>query len=53
MLGTILIVLLVLMLIGSLPVWPYSRRWGYSGSGVLGLLLVLFVIALLTGSITI
>lgn len=46
---TILLILLVLFLLGSLPVWPYSRRWGYTGSGVLGTLLIILVIALLAG----
>lgn len=46
MLGTILIILLVLLLLGALPIWPYSRGWGYTGSGVLGILLVLIILAL-------
>ncbi len=49
MLTTILIIILVLMLIGSLPVFPYSRNWGYRGSGIVGVLLVILVIALLAG----
>jgi len=49
MLSTILIIILVLLLLGALPVWPYSRRWGYSGSGVLGILLVVLVLALILG----
>jgi hypothetical protein len=49
MLGTILIIILVLLLLGALPVWPYSRGWGYSGSGLLGFLLVLIILALLFG----
>jgi hypothetical protein len=49
MLGTILIIILVLLLLGALPVWPYSRGWGYSGSGLLGFLLVLIILALLLG----
>jgi hypothetical protein len=49
MLGTILIIILVLLLLGALPVWPYSRSWGYSGSGLLGLLLVVLIAALLLG----
>ena len=47
--GTILLIILVLLLLGSLPVWPYSRRWGYSGSGLLGLLLLIAIIGLLLG----
>ena len=49
MLGTILLIILVLLLIGSLPAWPYSRSRGYRGSGLLGFLLILLVIALLVG----
>ena len=49
MLTTILVILLVLFLLGSLPVWPYSRRWGYRGSGFVGALLLILVIALLLG----
>jgi len=49
MLTTILIILLVLLLLGALPVWPYSRNWGYRGSGILGVLLVLLLLALLLG----
>jgi hypothetical protein len=49
MLTTILIIVLVLLLLGALPLWPYSRNWGYRGSGVLGILLVVLVLALLLG----
>ncbi len=49
MLGTILIVLLVLMLIGALPTWPHSRQWGYYPSGGLGLVVVILVVLLLMG----
>jgi Protein of unknown function (DUF3309) len=49
MLGTILVILLILLLIGALPTWSYSRNWGYTGSGILGFLLILLVIALLLG----
>ena len=49
MLTTILVIVLILLLVGSLPMWPYSRRWGYSGSGLIGFLLVLVVVALLFG----
>jgi hypothetical protein len=51
MLTTILVIVLVLLLLGSLPVWPYSRSWGYTGSGVLGSLLLILIIALLLGLI--
>jgi hypothetical protein len=47
MLQTILIILLILMVIGALPTWPYSRRWGYYPSGGLGLLLLIVVILIL------
>jgi hypothetical protein len=46
---TILLVVLVLLLIGSLPTWPYSSGWGYYPSGGLGLILLVIVILLLTG----
>jgi hypothetical protein len=46
---TILIVLLVLMLLGSVPTWPHSRSWGYGPSGGLGLILLVLLILLLTG----
>jgi hypothetical protein len=42
--GLILLVLLVLLLIGGLPAWPYSRRWGYRPTGVLGLLLLILIV---------
>ncbi|MGD0831553.1 MAG: DUF3309 domain-containing protein [Terracidiphilus sp.] len=51
MLGTILIIVLVLMLIGALPTWPHSRNWGYYPTGGLGLVLVIVVILLLLGQI--
>lgn len=48
MLETILIVLLVLALIGSVPAWPYSRGWGYGPSGISGILLIILIVVLLT-----
>ncbi|HEX7686363.1 MAG TPA: DUF3309 family protein [Burkholderiaceae bacterium] len=48
-LGTILLIVLVLFLLGAIPAWPYSRGWGYAPSGVLGLLVVILLIMLLTG----
>lgn len=51
MLGTILIVLLILMLIGSLPAWPYSQRWGYYPSSGTGILLIVVIVLLLSGSL--
>jgi len=49
MIGTVLLVLLILMLIGSVPAWPYSRGWGYYPSSGLGLVVLVLVILLLTG----
>jgi hypothetical protein len=49
MLGTVLIVILVLMLLGSVPRWPHSRDWGYYPSGGLGVLLLILIILLLLG----
>lgn len=51
MLGTILIVILVLILLGSIPSWPYSRGWGYGPSGILGVVLVIVLILVLMGRI--
>jgi hypothetical protein len=48
-LGTILLIVVVLMLIGAIPTWPYSRTWGYGPSGGLGLVLVILLILLLLG----
>ena len=48
---TILLVVLVLMLVGSAPAWPYSRSWGYGPSGVLGLVVLILLILALTGRI--
>jgi hypothetical protein len=49
--GTILIIILVLLLIGAFPSWPYSRGWGYYPSGGLGLIVIILVILLLMGRI--
>lgn len=49
MLGTLLLIVLVLMLIGAFPSWPHSRSWGYGPSGGLGLLVIILIILLLTG----
>jgi hypothetical protein len=51
MLGTILIVVLILALIGGLPAWPYSSRWGYGPSGGVGILLIAVVVLLLVGGL--
>lgn len=49
--ATILIVLVVMMLLGVIPVWPHSRRWGYGPSGGLGVVVLIILILLLTGRI--
>jgi Protein of unknown function (DUF3309) len=49
--GTILLIILVLLLIGALPTWPYSSGWGYWPSGGLGLILLILIILALTGHI--
>jgi hypothetical protein len=49
--STILLVILILLLVGALPSWPYSRGWGYGPSGLLGVVLVVLVILLLLGRI--
>ena len=51
MLSTVLIVLLILFLLGSLPTWGYSRGWGYGPSGLLGLVLIIIIILALTGNL--
>jgi hypothetical protein len=52
-LGTILLIILILLLIGAIPNWPYSRGWGYGPSGILGVVLVIFIVLLLMGQIRI
>ena len=47
--GTILLVIVILMLIGVIPTWPHSRGWGYGPSGIVGVILVVLVILLLMG----
>lgn len=47
--GTILLIIIVLMLIGAIPAWPHSRSWGYGPSGGLGLILLILLILLLMG----
>ena len=51
MLGTILLVILILMLLGALPTWGHSRNWGYGPSGGLSLLVIVLVVLLLMGRI--
>ncbi len=50
-LGTILVIVLIVILLGALPTWPYSSRWGYGPSGGLGLILLIIVILMLMGRI--
>ncbi len=49
MLGTILIIVLILLLLGAIPTWGHSRNWGYGPSGILGVILIVVVILLLMG----
>ncbi len=51
MLGTILLIILILLLIGAVPAWPYSRNWGYYPGGGIGLVLVIVLILVLLGRI--
>lgn len=51
MLSTVLIIILILLLLGAIPRWPYSRNWGYYPSGFLGLLLIILIILVLLGRI--
>jgi hypothetical protein len=51
--GTILLIILILLLVGALPTWPYSSGWGYYPSGGLGLVLVIIIVLLLMGRIAI
>ncbi len=50
-LGTILLIVLILMLIGAFPSWPHSRSWGYGPSGGLGLVVIILIVLLLLGKI--
>jgi hypothetical protein len=49
MLGTLLLVLLIILLLGALPSWPYSRGWGYYPSGIFGTVLLIVIVLLLLG----
>ncbi|WP_331374721.1 DUF3309 family protein [Sinorhizobium chiapasense] len=51
MLGTVLLVILILLLIGAFPAWPHSNAWGYGPSGILGVLVVVLLVLLLMGRI--
>jgi len=53
MLGTVLLVLLILMIVGSVPTWPHSRNWGYYPSGGFGLVLLILLILVLVGNVPI
>jgi hypothetical protein len=48
-LGTVLLIIVVLLLVGAIPTWPHSRSWGYGPSGVLGLVLVVVLVLFLMG----
>lgn len=50
-LSTILLIILILLLIGGLPAWPYSRSWGYRPTGIVGVVLVIVIILVLMGRI--
>ncbi|MEO8754329.1 MAG: DUF3309 family protein [Casimicrobiaceae bacterium] len=50
-LGTILLIVIVLMLIGVLPTWPHARSWGYGPSGAVGVILIILVVLLVLGKI--
>jgi hypothetical protein len=50
-LGTILIIVVLLMLVGAIPAWPHSRSWGYGPSGIAGAILLVLVILLLLGKL--
>ncbi len=51
MLGTILLIILVLLVLGAIPSWPYSRSWGYGPSGILGVLLIVVIVLVLTHNV--
>lgn len=51
MLGTILLIVLILLLIGAFPAWPHSRGWGYAPTGTIGLIVVIVVILVVMGQI--
>jgi hypothetical protein len=47
--GTLLLIILILFLIGALPAWPHSRNWGYGPSGLTSLIVIILIVLLLTG----
>ncbi len=53
MLGTILLILLILFLIGGLPTWPHSRNWGYGPASIIGTILVIYLVLIVIGLIPI
>ncbi len=50
-LGTLLLILIVLALVGAIPAWPYSRGWGFAPSGAVGIILIVLVVLLVSGRI--
>ncbi len=48
-LGTVLLIILILLVIGAVPTWPHSRSWGYGPSGILGVIVLIILVMLLTG----
>jgi hypothetical protein len=50
-LGTILLIILILILLGAVPAWPYSRGWGYYPSGLVGLILIILIVLILMGRV--
>ncbi len=49
--GTILLIVLILILVGALPTWPHSRSWGYGPSGILGALVIVLIVLVLIGRV--
>jgi Protein of unknown function (DUF3309) len=49
--GTILLIILIILILGALPIWPYNKDWGYYPSGIIGLLLIIFLLLLYLGKI--
>jgi hypothetical protein len=50
-LGAILLIILILVLVGAIPAWPYSRGWGYGPSGILGVIVVVLIVLILMGHV--
>ncbi len=50
-LGTILLIILILILVGALPAWPHSRSWGYGPSGILGAVVIVLIVLVLMGRV--